>query len=189
MLLACAELSTAQHGMIGDFRASQVNDYVMLAFTINAGNQCSDMAIERSVDSVNFQTLFTIPGVCGNASSDATYYHSDAAPYKNIKNYYRLRIGFLGFSEIISVKFFAPDKNGYLLVPDCDGGATLLFSNINYEPYTFELFGMDGRLKQITTGINGSSLTIPKNNSAPGIHIFRLKNESGKIITGKIIFN
>lgn len=188
-LFLAAQLSLAQDGFIGDFKAKQVNDNIQISFTINAGNQCSDVEIERSIDSVDFQTLYSLPGICGNASADATYFHSDPSPYKNVTNYYRLKIGFQGFSRIISVQFFAPDKDGYLLISNPDGSATLLFDNNTSAVYNFELFSMDGRLTQFITGITGNHLTVHKNNSAQGIHFFRLKKENEKTITGKLIFN
>jgi len=186
LMLGVAQFSFAQE-IIGSLEAQQQNTGIRISFTVNAGNQCSDVGVQRSADSVNFISLYTFSGICGSASFDVGYTFTDESPLQNVSNYYRLKIGTQGFSTVISAHFFAPGVNGYLLVQSADGKSlTILFNNPNAALHSFGLFDFNGRLLQTRSGITEQAVELRAENISAGIYFFRLRRENGTLISGKV---
>ena len=181
--------SAAGQDVIGSFGAQQQNAGVYLAFTVNAGNQCADLEVQRSADSVNFVSLYTFPGICGNAAFETQYSFTDQSPVANTKNFYRLKIGFSGFSNVVAVHFFAPGADGYLVIPSASGeSATVLFNNPNGAAHLFELFDLNGRLLHAVEAITARSIELHPPAEQKRIYVFRLLKANGTALSGKIFF-
>lgn len=43
------------------------NQKVQVRWTMNAGSTCSDVVVERSIDSINFNEVYVYPSICGDA--------------------------------------------------------------------------------------------------------------------------
>jgi len=84
--------------------ATQVDEGVLINFTILGGITCSGVKIERSSDGILFYEIYEIPGVCGGLTSDQSYSYTDNFPLNTNVSYYRLDLGSLGlYSDIISI--------------------------------------------------------------------------------------
>ncbi|HAW51895.1 MAG TPA: hypothetical protein DCX54_06130, partial [Flavobacteriales bacterium] len=92
-----------QQTILDRFQANTVDSQVYLSWTIKKGSTCNGIKITRSADSLNFVEIGRIDGVCGDASSAVNYSFIDATPLLNRKNFYRLDLGDVGPSEIISI--------------------------------------------------------------------------------------
>ena len=86
------------------FTAQQVNNEVLLNWTIKSGFTCNGIEILSSSDSLNFTNIGKIEGICGAVDEPISYTFSHKAPAQNKINYYRLELGGVGSTEIISVE-------------------------------------------------------------------------------------
>ena len=71
--------------ILDDFALDLNQGKVLLAWTIKSGNVCNGIQIYRSPteDSLNFELIEDIQGVCGDLSSPVTYTFTDEHPKQN----------------------------------------------------------------------------------------------------------
>ena len=102
----------------------------LLHWNIDSGPTCKGIAILHSTDTINFEEIGSISGVCGNSSSGTPYNFTHNNPVLNKINYYKIRMGFSQFSEIKSlyISYIAP---GQLIIKP--NPANELF-NIEFNP-------------------------------------------------------
>ncbi|HRY34224.1 MAG TPA: hypothetical protein P5531_14765 [Bacteroidales bacterium] len=98
------------------FTAEQQQNKVRLSFTIQAGNTCNGIRVERSADGLFFEQIGSFEGVCGDLTFPEQYVFSDSFPLPGIVSYYRLDMGSLGFSPVISLIFIPYGEDGLGLV-------------------------------------------------------------------------
>ena len=81
--------------ILDDFALDLNQGKVLLAWTIKSGSVCNGIQIYRSStgDSVNFDLIEDIQGVCGDLSSPVAYTFTDEDPMPNQVNYYKLLLG------------------------------------------------------------------------------------------------
>jgi hypothetical protein len=65
---------------------------VLVRFTITAGQACNGYEILHSTDSLNYFTLYSLPGTCGNTTADQGYSFTDWSPGVEMVNYYKVSI-------------------------------------------------------------------------------------------------
>lgn len=104
--------------VIGNFIGSELNGKVLLTWTVKAGNTCNGIQVLRGTDSLNFVPIGSIEGICGSIQENVPYEFTDVSPEKNALNYYRLLLGGVGYSKIISVDIVDISENNYLLRPN-----------------------------------------------------------------------
>ncbi len=97
--------SSAQETILEKFTATEVNDDIVLNWTIEQGSTCNGIDITRSSDSLNFILIGDIEGICGDQEKSIPYTFVDENPIRNQINYYRLELGSVGSSDIISIKY------------------------------------------------------------------------------------
>jgi hypothetical protein len=78
------------------------NSSVLLGWTVVSGKTCSDMGLEFADETLNFQTLHFIAGVCGSDIEDLNYSFEHADELSG-KIHYRIRFNFDEFSDTISI--------------------------------------------------------------------------------------
>ena len=86
--------------------------------------------ILHSTDSVNFTQVESIEGICGSSQAQIEYDFTHLDPEKNVVNYYRLSLGGIGFSWIVSAEVIDLGVNKVLLRPNpIAEGSELFFDN------------------------------------------------------------
>ena len=103
LFIFSAPLSAQNEDVIEYLNASEFNGKVLLSWSIMQGNTCNGIQILHSTDSINFSQISSIEGICGSTQQSISYSFTDLSPEKNANNYYRLQLGGLGFSWIVSV--------------------------------------------------------------------------------------
>ena len=105
--------------ILDDFALDLNQGKVLLAWTIKSGSVCNGIQIYRSstADSVNFDLIEDIQGVCGDLSSPVAYTFTDEDPMPNQVNYYKLLLGGQEFSEVLGIEVLLIPSNSYLLKP------------------------------------------------------------------------
>ena len=175
--------------VLSRFFAVQVEETVFLRWTITAGNTCEDTYIERSSDGISYERIGLIGGICGSPDQAMTYEFTDTMPYYNRITYYRLELGYFGYSSPQKVEILRYNKDGIFLGPNpFDDQARLAFINEDGLEYKLLLSNTQGlTIRKLTTSddefiISGSGLST-------GLYIFRLFSEEKLIYTGKLIKN
>lgn len=173
-----------------NFSGTQIDNYIYLTFTLEAGITCNGLVIERSTSTNGFAEVGNIPGVCGSASSSETYTFSDSLPLINGINYYRLNLGNLGYSNAIGVSFYKFDAAGVSVFPQpvIDQG-TIYFSNSKVEKHQLFIYNHQGLVFQ-EAGNTGNTFVLKRRKFASGIYFFKLVNEKSREVRGigKILF-
>ena len=168
------------------FNAEQHTDQIAVSFTILAGNQCYGVILEHATDSINFQPIYTFPGICGSSGQNETYSYSHKNMKHNAINYYRLNLGGTSYTRFVTAYYRDYGNNNYLIYPvPVTNDSKLYFKNEAHKLFLFELINLEGKV-MITKQINALDV-IDIGNLAikPGNYLFRLTATDGIKITGK----
>jgi hypothetical protein len=101
--------------VLSKFFATPLDETVFLRWTITAGNTCEDTDIERSSDGISYERVGLIGGICGSPDQSITYEFTDTLPLFNRTAYYRLKLGYYGYSSPQTVKINRFNESGYLI--------------------------------------------------------------------------
>lgn len=180
--------ASSQSNILKSFSLSQIDESVFLRWTILEGETCNGIKIHRSTDSLNFQQVGDISGVCGSPDFAQAFEFIDADPVENMTNFYKLELGNTGFSEVRSIDVIALNDNGVLVLPNpASESTTVYFKNEYNSPHMFRLFSSTGAL---ILEIEGRAKSFRLNTSIldAGVYIFTI-SETGQSTkaNGKII--
>lgn len=170
--------------------AVQVEEGVMVNFTIRGGVTCSGVKLERTENGRNFTTIYEIEGVCGGLVTDESYSILDSFPIKNRTSAYRIYMGTLGtVSGLIPIRFIDYGSDGVTVFPNpCSDNCFVYFSNPGNDLLELVLFNSLGKVvleKQLT----GTSLHLQSGVFEKGIYFIRVLRQGEEKYTGKIVFN
>lgn len=148
-----SSVSAQNEDVISGLDANELNGKVLLTWSIKQGNTCNGINILRSTDSINFIFVGSINGVCGSSSAELPYEFTDLNPVKNKRNYYRLSLGGIGFSWIVSAEVIDVNSNNYMLRPNPIGDSSELhFKNDGSNTVEFIVYNeMGSKVKSLTT--------------------------------------
>ncbi len=175
--------------VLSRFFAARVNETVFLRWTITAGNTCEDTYIERSGDGINYERIGIIGGICGSPDQSMTYEFTDSVPIFNRVSYYRLVLGYYGFSSPKTIEIFNYNEEGFLLAPNPFSDFTRLsFENETKEEYILRIFDTRGTtvLELITTD---NIFMIQRPGLASGLYVFTVSRNDKFQFGGKMLVN
>ena len=174
--------------IIDGLSANEFNGKVLLTWSIKQGNTCNGVLILRSTDSVNFTQIGSIEGICGSTANEIFYDFTDISPEKNAINYYRLSLGGIGFSRIVSAEVIDMGANNSLLRPNpLNEASELFFDNETNSVMTLNIYSNDGILirSQDTTS---EKFILSKSDYAAGMYYYVIfANETKPEIIGKFV--
>lgn len=185
-------LSYAQNEFGYSLNAFNEGDKNYISITVHKGNTCQGIYIERSMDSVTFNEIGRIAGICGSADFDQGYQFTDNFPVPDKVIYYRVRFGSNGpVSRVVSIMYVAIKSDGYKLTPNpVTDNATLYFDNPDNVVYKFEVFDATGKTSLTINGVKSDKLVFSAATLQTGTYSFRLSTTgSKKGITGKFVVN
>ena len=170
------------------FSAEQFNDDVLVKWTVGLGQTCYTVIIERSLDSqMDFEALYTYPGVCGNANAEENYSYTYSSPHKNTQSFYRLNLG-NGFTKAVPVWFVDYGEEGYILMQDIVAHQVVLrFLNPYTKPFSLSVYNLSGQRTMQIENIKSDELAFSTLDFPKGCHVFRLTDNDGASYTGKFI--
>jgi len=172
----------AQDGIVQlPFSAKEVSGKVFLNWTMNLGQTCNGIDITRSTDNLNFSPIGNIQGICGSPFDTVSYSFLDESPIPNQINYYRLQLGNLGPSKILSIEIIDIQGTGFQVRPNpiVDVGR-IYFDNDQSEEYRLTLISVDGlALRQLITRNDFFDLNVSE--LSTGAYIFRIESNEGLV--------
>jgi hypothetical protein len=182
-------ISYAQEGdtIFKSFTAVQVDNGVLLKFTIVGGVTCSGVKVQRSADNINFTTIHEFVGVCGSLNTDESYSFTDEQPVVNNYGFYRLDMSSIGlFSNSIFIKFIGYDKNGITVFPNpCTSSCTIYFANSSALEHEILLYNSSGKLL-ISEFTNGSLWRLSDSVLPKGIYFYKIIRENAVRFNGRL---
>ena len=177
------------HPILRSFTALKQPNGVNLQWVIKGGQQCFGIRIFRAGESLLFDEIDHIDGVCGDTEADETYTYFDSNPLANTYNHYRLEMGSQGFTDTIQVFFEDFGTDGYLLVTEPSAGQfRVLFSNDNNRDVVLKVFDISGKLMHEETR-TANDFTIRPSGWQSGTYVFRISGVAQTDITGKFYFS
>jgi hypothetical protein len=189
ILFPLSAFSQQADDVLKKFFAAPIDETVFLRWTISAGNSCQDTYVERSVDGIAFERIGIIGGICGSPDQAMTYEFTDSLPLINRVLYYRLELGYYGYTSPLSVEIKRLGDQGYLLAPNPFSISTrLAFKNDNEDELELIINDMQGRIVQEMMTI-GDEFIIPGLNLNSGLYFFRILSRDQVLHNGKMLVN
>ncbi|MFZ9029029.1 MAG: T9SS type A sorting domain-containing protein [Crocinitomicaceae bacterium] len=174
--------------VVGYFNATELNGRILLTWNIKQGNTCNGVKVEHSIDSLNFSEIGSIEGVCGSNTANVAYEFTHQNPTLNAVNYYRLLMGGIGYSWVISEKIIAIDDLGYTIAPQpVTNQSILYFENPNNKEYKLSVANLSGKVVYAESLLN-EQLSLGELGFESGYYFFELQevgtstNVRGKFI-------
>jgi hypothetical protein len=187
VMIPLVSFSQTADSVLSKFFAVQVEETVFMRWTISAGNTCEDTHIERSADGIIYEQVGLIGGICGSPDEAMTFEFTDSSPLVNQTSYYRLMLGYFGYTSPKVVEFRRYNDQGFLLAPNPFSDFTrLAFKNEEYEEHKLIISDMNGRIVQemMTTG---DEFIIRRIDLGTGVYIFRVQKTGEVIFSGRIV--
>lgn len=150
------------------------------------GSTCDGIRILHSTDSINFEEIGLIGGICGSKTESVKYEFTHKTPIANKINYYQLEFGNTFYSNIIQIELIAFD-NGYQIRPHPIINQGKILFDGGREPFRLEIVDALGRLvhKEIT---HSSEFIIHTRDLPDHLLFFRILNEKGIVqAQGKLV--
>ena len=138
----------AQEGdlILNRFDALAVGRQVQLTCVISSGSTCAGINIYRSGDNFDFQLVGNIAGICGSTSAPVQYNYVDEYPLLNQTSYYKLELGGVGFTEVISITNRDVEADEVRIQPNpAFFQSTIYFSNPSFAIHILNLLDYNGR--------------------------------------------
>jgi hypothetical protein len=187
LLLFILPLGLAAQFPITAFSAAPANGLVNLSWTIGAGNTCEDLEVQHSTDSINYTTVYTYLGVCGNATFEQSYSWTHTQPVCGATNYYRLYTRTNGNMAATTTFPVCLGEAGYRITVLSGQQAVRLTLDLQKSRrWELELYDAQGKIivKQTLTAAE-QTVILPA--LPAGLVIFRLGTETGDVFTGNIV--
>ena len=188
LFIFSAPLSAQNEDVIEYLNASEFNGKVLLSWSIMQGNTCNGIQVLHSTDSINFSQISSIEGICGSTQQSISYSFTDLSPEKNVNNYYRLQLGGLGFSWIVSVEVIDLGMNTSIVRPNpLSKTSELLFDNeANFEVF-ISVYSSSGVLVNMQSTVSEQILLEKSKYTAGLYHYVLTSEESGVFGKGKFV--
>ena len=184
------KISFSQNGNLSldNLNIFEYNSQVFVDVTISSGNTCNGIKLLRSSDSVYYEEIAFIDGVCGFSSSPSSYSLIDPYPILNSYNYYKILFGSNTYSTTYQILILNFEKNNYQIWPNpVSDMTTIYFQNPQSKLYSFNLFNISGKkLLSVSTIEDKYNLNCKNYNS--GIYFFTLSQSNNQTLySGKLI--
>lgn len=177
------------HPILRSFTALKHPNGVNLKWVIKGGQQCFGIRIFRADESLTFDEIDHIDGVCGDTEEDETYTYFDSEPISNSYNNYRLEMGSQGYTDTIQVFFEDFGSDRYLFITEnASNSFRILFTNDNNRDAVLKVFDVSGKLmyEEMRTDNN---FTIQPSGWRSGTYVFRISGIAQTDMTGKFYFS
>jgi hypothetical protein len=172
---------SARAQVLTSLSALQDGSRVVLSFTMAAGNTCSDIEILRSADSLSFQVIGSIAGVCGSTTNDVSYSYIDPAPPENSVIYYRLDLKTLGFSEIIRIRTFTGNESFILYPVPATTGMNIFTLPGEPRLENISIGDITGKMIRFREPAGENPFYIPLNDLHAGVYFILLEMSNGVV--------
>ena len=164
------------HVILDKFDLFEGDNRVFVRCVISSGSICNGIKIYRAEDTISFDLIGEIPGVCGNISSPVGYDFIDELPIVNKKSFYKLELGGYGFTKVKSIQLIDTKKMGFQVRPNpARGKSVIYFENDLNQSHSIEIFDFNGQIKESKIGTT-QSFEVDLNEYTIGPYFFIITN-------------
>ncbi|MDZ4667021.1 MAG: T9SS type A sorting domain-containing protein [bacterium] len=176
------------HPILDKFSVFEAGGRVYINCVISAGNTCNGIMVMRSEDSLYYEQIGQIDGVCGSSSEPIQYNFTDDKPIKNKAIYYKLELGGYGFTNPLSLKIIDTKEFGFQVWPNpSKDQTTVYFENIIKGQYVISVFNHLG-VMVISEQTTQNYFKVEVSEIPPGIYPFVIsRGTDNPVIFGKIL--
>ncbi|MGB1004854.1 MAG: T9SS type A sorting domain-containing protein [Salibacteraceae bacterium] len=174
--------------ILDSYSVIEVDGTVYISCVISSGSTCNGINVFKSTDSIDFQVIGNIAGVCGSSDNPVRYEFTDEQPKINAVNYYKLELGGVGFTPTLSVDFRSFQDNQVQIAPNpITNSGIIFFKNPTNEKVQIEITSITGATV-FNSFTNAEKLNL---NSIPwvsGMYLVKVifsdstKNQYGKLL-------
>jgi len=163
---------------IAHFGLVQLGAGVRIEVTLAAGFTCNGIQLLRSPDSLNFETIGLIGGVCGSTTEEVSYDLFDPQPLDGRTHYYSLLLGGRIPSEVLAIRLIDFQKIGFLMWPNpARDQIWLRWENEAEHPHELRLLSSQGQLLQ-EKKLQLNQAQMPLHGLPAGLYHLQLRNQT-----------
>jgi hypothetical protein len=119
LFLAVTTVASAkEHPFLADHQLTELEGGIRIDWTILGGSTCNGQEVERSNDGLSFSAVHRIDGPCGDPFIPRSYGWFDPAPPEFSTVFYRVKLGFDGYSSVKSLWFDQLTESDHRFFPN-----------------------------------------------------------------------
>ncbi len=175
-----------EHPFLSRFELREGNGWVSIEWTMIAGGTCDGTRIMRSTDSLNFEAVGMISGICGDIVDPVPYNFIDHTAPEMATLYYRLELGVNGYSSIkrIDLQRLTSVEHRFQPSPANERGELLLRIDPE-EKVEIQFFDPHGRSVATQQG-RGGRHPIDVSSWPAGVYVYQVRG-AGAVLTGRFV--
>lgn len=176
-----------EHPIIAAYTLTEFDGGIRIDWTIQGGSTCNGQDVERSIDGVTFTQVHRIEGICGSASDPVPYDWIDNAPPEFSTVYYRVKLGFDGYTSVKSIVFDQLTTSDQRFFPSpMHQEATLVLNIPSSASFDVEIADAAGRIVFQRSAVQGNTIRFSLPGAAAGTYNYRATSE-GRVFTGRFV--
>ncbi|MEY3444831.1 MAG: hypothetical protein RLZZ519_3112 [Bacteroidota bacterium] len=182
LLVASGVSAQSEDPLVERFSLTLDDGRVLLNWVTRPGTTCDGVDVLRATDSVHFELIHHIPGICGGPNDAFSYSFLDEHPVANHTNYYRIGFDRLGESSIRSIEVVTLDATGFQVRPNpVTDVSRVFFANDGHENCTLSLIDPRG-IVQAELQTSQDFFVLDGAPLQPQVYAFRIQNGEGKLL-------
>lgn len=182
-----AHAQDGEHPFIKTFTLTVLDGRVQVDWTMQGGSTCNGSEVLRSTDGVMFEVVHRIDGICGDPNVAVPFSWIDTTPPEFSTVYYRINLGFDGFSSIKTIVFKQLLTSDQRFYPSpMRDEATLLLNVPASSTVQLSIWDAAGHLLQQHGALPGPALRIALPGHGPGVYTYVAISE-GRTFTGRFV--
>jgi len=179
--------SQGLHPILDSFTLRRNGNEINTNFGIIGGASCVGVELQRSIDSVNFEVVAFISGICGGTDQTEFYSIGDVDPVPNVINLYRLNLGSEGKSGVVGI-FFLPLQSGIAVYPNpAKDFINILIDNPLRKTYFLSITNTSAQVIFESAALNNDEVKIQTFHFNKGIHVVNVQFEDGEVRQSKFL--
>ncbi|MBL0126426.1 MAG: T9SS type A sorting domain-containing protein [Flavobacteriales bacterium] len=176
-----------EHPFIEAYTLSELEGSIRIDWTMHGGSTCNGQDVERSSDGVTFVAVHRIEGICGDPSFSVPFNWLDEAPPEFSTVFYRIKLGFDGYSSVKSVTFAQLTTSLQRFFPSpVRDQATLALNAGSGDLVDLRIVDASGRLVIEQLGVAGPVIVLQLSGLPQGLYTY-LAISSGRRFAGRFV--
>jgi hypothetical protein len=174
-------------GYLANFTGNHYKKSALLLWTTKIGFSCSDIKIEHSTDTTNFEAIYTWPGICGATTTEVDYTYEVLDLTPGMVHYFKLNMGFFGTSSVI--KIFVPlvAKTALIAPHPATFESKLVYNLESGESANITIYNNEGVQVYFKDDYNSNTLELNQLGISAGMYYYTVTTGS-KLFKGKFIY-
>lgn len=186
VLCGSASIRAQEHPFIAHYALTELSGGILIDWTIQGGSTCNGQAVERSTDGINFTEVHHIAGICGDVSNAVPYQWFDGGPPELSTVFYRIQLGFEGFSSVKSLVYEQIETSDQRFFPSpMKEEATLLLKVPIGTAVELIVWNSSGQMVHQQTTIGGK-FDLVLSGLLAGVYTYQASGDS-KLFTGRFV--